>query len=204
MLERRAGKGAGRLRPIYVSGSATPRLLDHTNILPHWYSNSKASKLLKFRDRLASKTPGIDDSNMLTGIELAGIILGALPLAISLAEHYEGTYDILLDWKLFRGEYCRFMNKLRRQKINFRQFIEPVLWSITSSEKTFHDMLYDPTHSEWKSPKLAERLQMELSLPGEFEVFCSCMITINEELGKLTKALDAFQVVCLISQCATE
>jgi hypothetical protein len=203
------------LRPKHISGIAPRRLVRPSYILITFAFGHKCVQVPQIR-RLSRLNDAQDsrfkDSKMVTGIELAGVILAILPLVISATEHYEATYSILLDWKQFRSEYGMFRDKLELQNIRFRLLIEPVLRSTTTSEKTFHEMLKDETHSEWENPKLAERLKMELSLPSDFEVFCSCMSTIKKELDKVKKALDTFHVVGLISRrsrlsyltCSTE
>jgi hypothetical protein len=136
---------------------------------------------------------------MVTGIELAGVILAILPVLIDATEQYGETYSIILDGEVFRAEYASFVDNLRLQNLLFRQLIEPFLRSITTSDKTFHEMLKDETHSEWENPKLTERLEMIFSLPGDIEVFCSSMNAIKYELNKLKTALEKFHVVGLIS-----
>ena len=48
----------------------------------------------------------------MSGIEIAGLVLGALPLVISALEHYEGALDSTYAFFRWRGELSVAIRKL--------------------------------------------------------------------------------------------
>jgi hypothetical protein len=91
-----------------------------------WSRLHRASSVVSF-DRL-------NISIMVTGLEIAALILGVFPLIIVGLEHYEQGFQSMKEWVKFRGEFSVFMNALGRQKIFFRQNIEDLLSSVVESE----------------------------------------------------------------------
>jgi hypothetical protein len=81
---------------------------------------------------------------MLTGIEIAGVILATVPLIISGLEAYEQGFQPIKQWTRSRGEFATFLNSLVRQKIFFRQNIEELLSPIISSEYEMSLLLDNP------------------------------------------------------------
>ncbi|KAI9668915.1 MAG: hypothetical protein M1829_005227 [Trizodia sp. TS-e1964] len=122
---------------------------------------------------------------MLTGVELAGIILATFPLVISGLEHYENGFQQIKDWIRFRADFAKFMNALCRQRIFFRQNIEELLAPVVASEYEMSQLLDNPGGQAWADPELNEKLIMRL--PGEYEYECyiSTAVSILELLEKL-------------------
>jgi hypothetical protein len=125
---------------------------------------------------------------MLTGIEVAGLVLAIFPLVINALEYYEDGLQPIKEWVRFRGEFAAFMNALCRQKIFFRQNIEELLGPIVASDFEMAQLLDNPGGLAW-----SEDLDMKLRkrLPGKYEYECytTTAIYILELLEKLKTKL---------------
>ena len=126
---------------------------------------------------------------MLTGLELAGLILAAFPLVISGLEHYEKGLQSMKEWVRFRAEFFVFMNALCRQKIFFLQNIEDLLSTVVESEYEMARMLDDPEDQGWKDPTLEARLKMRMSGKHEYECYMVVVSSIHEVLQRLRSKL---------------
>jgi hypothetical protein len=126
---------------------------------------------------------------MLTGIELAGIILSVFPLVISGFEHYENGFQQIKEWIRFKGDFTRFLNALCRQRIFFRQNIEELLAPIVASEYEMSQLLDNPGGQDWADPQLNEKLKKRLSGTYEYECYTATVVSILELVGKLKNKL---------------
>lgn len=126
---------------------------------------------------------------MLTGIEIAGVILATFPLIISGLEHYEQGFQPIKEWIRFRGEFAAFLNSLVRQKIFFRQNIEELLSPIISSEYEMSLLLDNPGGDAWGDQGLNEQLRRRLPGKYEYECYTTTVSYILETLGQLKSKL---------------
>lgn len=127
---------------------------------------------------------------MLTGIEVAGVVLAVFPLVINALEYYEHGLQPIKEWVRFRGEFSAFMNALCRQKIFFRQNIEELLGPIVASDFEMAQLLDNPEGPAWKSKDLDMKLRNRL--PGKYEYECYTTTTryILQLLEKLRTKLN--------------
>ena len=127
---------------------------------------------------------------MLTGIEVAGLVLAVFPLVINALEHYEDGLQPLKEWMRFRNEFATFMNALCRQKIFFRQNIEELLGPIVASDFEMAQLLDDPDGPAWKSEELDRKLRARLPGKYEYECYTTTTVYILQLLEKLKAKLN--------------
>ena len=138
---------------------------------------------------MPSESTAQTPNKMLSGIEIAGVILATFPLIISALEHYENGFQVIKEWIRFRGEFATFLNAMVRQKIFFRQNIEELLSPIISSEYEMSLLLDQPGGRAWADNELNEKLRRRL--PGKYEYVCytTTVSYILEILEKLKAKL---------------
>ncbi|EXJ78184.1 hypothetical protein A1O3_09345 [Capronia epimyces CBS 606.96] len=71
----------------------------------------------------------------MSGIEVAGLVLGAIPLVLSALEHYEDIIGPTKAFVRFQGELDRAIRELRNQHTLFEQSIEVLLRPITTDQE---------------------------------------------------------------------
>ena len=126
----------------------------------------------------------------MSGIEVAGLVLGLFPVVVSAVDNCERSFGILADWRHFRREFAEFSNRLRGQQIILRQHIEVALRSITDSEAQLAAMMDEPGGPTWQMSILATRLKVKLSGAGEFQTYCFTLNTVHAQLTKLNQRLE--------------
>ncbi len=126
---------------------------------------------------------------MLTGIEIAGLVLASFPIIISAIENYENGFRPLKEWIRFRGEFATFLSDMIRQKIFFRQNMEDLLSPIVGSDFDMSQLLDDPAGKAWQDAELARKLQLRLPGKYEYECYTTTVGYILERLEKLKAKL---------------
>jgi hypothetical protein len=98
----------------------------------------------------------------MSGVELAGLILGAIPLVIAALENYEeGLGKVKAFWK-WEDQLSDAIRKLWYHYTSYELTIRVLLSSITSDAE-LEDMLSNTDSTLWGDPELDTRLQEKLS-----------------------------------------
>lgn len=123
----------------------------------------------------------------MSGIEIAGLVLGGFPLLISTAEHYKKGFEPLEKWYKFRTQFISFIDAVDIQKQLFNLTLECFLRSIDIEEDELQRFMDDPGYEGWQRPELFQRLKGRLgpSLGG----FISTINTMNDLMRDLEKLL---------------
>ena len=126
---------------------------------------------------------------MITGLELAALVLAVFPLVVSGLEHYEEGFQCIKEWIRFRVEFTKFTNALCRQKLFFRQNIEALLAPIVASEYEMTQLLDNPKSKAWADSELNEKLRRRLPGKMEYECYVDTVSTTLQVLEKLKHKL---------------
>ncbi|KAK8093414.1 hypothetical protein PG997_000099 [Apiospora hydei] len=106
--------------------------------------------------------------------EVAGLVLGAIPLLISALEHSDditGPFRRLLHWRRYRNDQIRQLNYC---SVSYDQTLRLLLKNVVDDEE-LSEMLEDPQCSTWGRPGLERDLRAKLGM-----VYESCLSTIKE------------------------
>ncbi|CAG8980080.1 hypothetical protein HYALB_00013482 [Hymenoscyphus albidus] len=123
----------------------------------------------------------------MSGIEIAGLALGAFPLLISAAEHYREGFEPLRRWKRFRSEFLMFINAVDIEKNIFDATLEEFLISADVPHEELQLFMTDPNYVGWHSEDLVEVLRSRLG--PSYLVFMSTIKTLNETMVDLQDML---------------
>ncbi|KAL1650588.1 hypothetical protein SLS61_005837 [Didymella pomorum] len=98
----------------------------------------------------------------MSGVEIAGLVLGVLPLLIQGIESYNEGLDPIKSFMRWDKELPQCIRKLRNQHVHYAQTIRILLEPITA-EVELAEMMTDPGSSRlWKDSQMAEKLQDRL------------------------------------------
>ena len=97
----------------------------------------------------------------MSGIEVTGIVLGAIPLLISALEHYAEGIHLIRRWLRYQRELKSLIRILRAEYTRFLGTCERVLYGLIPG--TERRLLIEQTHSSrWKDPALERKLRERL------------------------------------------
>lgn len=94
----------------------------------------------------------------MTGVEVAGLVLGVLPLIVGAIENYEKIGDLFLTYRRYSKEVKKFNTELGVQRVIFQNECVLLLSQVVDDERALHDMFNEPAHN------LRQRLRHEDSL----------------------------------------
>lgn len=118
---------------------------------------------------------------VMSGVEVAGIVLAVLPLFISAAEHYKGGIGIVkkaMKKELFAAQY---KDELTQQKALLVMYIKGVIGRTNISPQTQLALINDPMGEFWKVPQVIKQISAELD--EAYEPFLNAVSRICKVLS---------------------
>lgn len=99
----------------------------------------------------------------MSGFEIAGIVLGSLPLVISALEHYESGMDRVTVFFKWKDELDKAKRDLGLQHVYYEMTLREILVDVASAAE-LEEMMGKPESPLWKSPELRAELREKLGL----------------------------------------
>ncbi|GKT45905.1 uncharacterized protein ColSpa_06086 [Colletotrichum spaethianum] len=93
--------------------------------------------------------------------EIAGLVLGAVPLLISAIEHYEDFVEPTVAFFKWKGQLSKVTRRLLMGHTAYEQNVRLLLKQVVSNEDLV-DMINDPQSDDWKSEWLVKDLREKL------------------------------------------
>ena len=133
----------------------------------------------------------------MSGIEIAGLVLGAFPLLLAALDKYREGAEVLTDWWRIQRAYKRCKQDLEYHRILFEGNIERFLLPLVVDEDELKHLMADPAGKDWEDKTMEERLKERL--PKSYYVFLDVISDINGlmealkvDLGVQNKNVQAF------------
>ena len=121
----------------------------------------------------------------MSGIELAGLVLGAFPLLLAALDRYRQGAEILTDWWRIQRAYKRCKHDLEYHRLLYEGNIERFLLPLVVDEDELKHLMADPAGKDWEDKAMEERLKERL--PKSYHVF----LDIIDDINQLMEALKA-------------
>ncbi|KAI9162992.1 hypothetical protein HJFPF1_04587 [Paramyrothecium foliicola] len=121
----------------------------------------------------------------MSGIEVVGIVLGALPILCSTAKSFRNRYKDVHMWWQFDREFADFISEIEREYVAFSQIMEILLDPLDSITEKEKEMILDDPHS---TLLFTPRIQVELKQRVQtkyFSWFIRELVEINEAIEQL-------------------
>ncbi|KAF1950556.1 hypothetical protein CC80DRAFT_395865, partial [Byssothecium circinans] len=123
----------------------------------------------------------------MSGIEVAGVLLGAFPIIISGIEHWHNVAKVGgYFWKV-RKEFTKCRSDVNYHEILYRRNLKALLLPIVAEPGDVALLVADAGGPAWKDAKLQERL--EARLRESFTVYMDIITEMNEAAEELKKEL---------------
>ena len=123
----------------------------------------------------------------MSGVEIAGFVLGGFPLLVSAAEHYREGFEPLVKWKRFRTEFIGFIDAVDIEKQLFDQMLERFLISADVPHEEIQLFMTDRAYTGWQREDLVRTLRARLG--GSYDVYMSTIKTMDELMHELHELL---------------
>lgn len=123
----------------------------------------------------------------MSGFEVAGLVLGALPLIISAIEHYDASLDRAKAFHRYEEELENAMSELWLEHSYYEMTLQLLLKDVVSGSE-LQGMFAETGSPLWKSKDLAEEL--ELKLGSGYKGYLYLVKKIEQQMKSLSQALN--------------
>ena len=124
---------------------------------------------------------------MPTGVETAGLVLAAFPLAlVGLSQLLEGLHKFRR-WRQIHLQVKNYEIRLRSQKAIYRNTLLLLLVKIVQTDEDTTAMLADPTGKVWKKAEYDHLLRRRLD--GAYDAFFETLESMVTTLSEVEKKL---------------
>ncbi|KAL8329558.1 hypothetical protein RB597_005024 [Gaeumannomyces tritici] len=123
----------------------------------------------------------------MSGFEIAGAVLGALPIAITALEKYREANRTYRFWRGIRREHNNFRQELNHQRYLFSTNLEILLLPLVVDDDMIKTLCANPGGPEWKRPETEKALQIRLG--GAYPHYLAIMEALETTVRELNKEL---------------
>ena len=113
----------------------------------------------------------------MSGIEVAGLVLGAFPILLHTLESYREGAEVLKDWWRIDRAFKKCRQDINYHRILFEGNIERFLLPLVADEDELKVLMANPAGDDWEDPELEARLKERL--PKSYDLFLDIIGEIN-------------------------
>jgi hypothetical protein len=156
--------------------------------IPRWRLFRRLSLHRRCR-RLLSIFTCSQDRQVMSGIEIVGIVLGALPLFISAAEHYREGLGFVRRAIRKHTFIAQYRDELIAQRALLGLYIKEILERTKLPAETQADLIENPDGDSWRKADVVAALSKELG--DAYRPFVTLLTKICAILAKQIKSTEA-------------
>ncbi|KAK1253288.1 hypothetical protein MKX07_001365 [Trichoderma sp. CBMAI-0711] len=123
----------------------------------------------------------------MSGFEIAGIVLGAFPIAISALEGYRDLAKRLGLYYKIRLEYKNWLDELEINKIIFTRHLSQLLLPLIVDDEKIRELLSEPGGDCWKEESIAASLERRLQ--GSYQLYMQYIQYMKRTLDEINTEL---------------
>jgi hypothetical protein len=124
----------------------------------------------------------------MSGFDVAGIILGSIPLLISGLEHYSKGVSTIKNMKAYESVLEMMIADFTTSSVIYRNSCEELLSPLMLPDVKFYELLNDPKSKAWDSDELGKELRNRLG--DSYEPYKSAVEKLNKRIDLLRRKLD--------------
>ena len=121
----------------------------------------------------------------MSGIEIAGLVLGSFPVILNCLEYYREGFEPLEDWWNFRTHFIAFTDDIRHQMMRYHENLIRLLDPIIADDAMLHDLVRQAKDPRWTDGSLTQDLEHRLG--SEHGRFLRIIQRMEEEIKDLKK-----------------
>ncbi|KAI0381383.1 hypothetical protein F5Y04DRAFT_81310 [Hypomontagnella monticulosa] len=124
----------------------------------------------------------------MSGFEIAGVVLGAFPIAIEALERYREVYKRFGLFYQIRTEFLKCSHNLKIQRVSFTSHLRRLLLPVIEDDIKLNELLSNPGGEAWKDQEITELLIHRLGEESH-NLFIECINGVGEVMGMLNHEL---------------
>ncbi|QYS94594.1 hypothetical protein H0G86_001923 [Trichoderma simmonsii] len=123
----------------------------------------------------------------MSGFQIAGIVLGAFPIAINALEAYHDIAERVGLFLTIKNEYTNWKRDLNFYKLSFKVTMEQVLLPLVADEDMIAELLIAPGGDRWQDSSIAELFEKRLE--GSYELYMQYIKSMRRVLDDINREL---------------
>ncbi|KAF5525098.1 hypothetical protein CGCA056_v002794 [Colletotrichum aenigma] len=123
----------------------------------------------------------------MSGFEVAGVVLGTIPLVISALEHYKQGISTIRTWRNYNRELRILILSLETERVRFQDVCEKLLVGLVSPCQ-IESMVEDPFGPAWQEDVIQAKIKARLW--RSFSIFEDVVKDMEEATKEMMKKLD--------------
>ncbi|KAI8279597.1 hypothetical protein K4K60_005443 [Colletotrichum sp. SAR11_57] len=127
------------------------------------------------------------DAPAMSGFEVAGVVLGTIPLVISALEHYKQGISTIRTWRNYNRELRILILSLETERVRFQDVCEKLLVGLVSPCQ-IESMVEDPFGPAWQEDVIQAKIKARLW--RSFSIFEDIVTDMEEATKEMMKKLD--------------
>lgn len=123
----------------------------------------------------------------MSGIEIAGLVLGSFPILLNCLEYYHKGFEPLENYWNFRAYFIAFIDDIRHQMMKYNDNMTRLLDPIIADNESLNALVRNAKDPRWKDGSLDVPLEMRLA--SEHDRFLRIVERMEEVVESLKKFL---------------
>lgn len=123
----------------------------------------------------------------MSGFEIAGLVLGALPILVKCLEGYQRGFEPLDRWWNFHTRFIEFLDELRHQRMLFHGNMVQLLRHVFTNDDEIWRLASNSDDPRWKDGTLAHALRKRLA--SELDRLIRVITRMHEIVNQLSHLL---------------
>ncbi|TDZ68005.1 hypothetical protein CTRI78_v002463 [Colletotrichum trifolii] len=123
----------------------------------------------------------------MSGFEVAGVVLGSIPLLISALEHYQQGISSIRKWRNYDRELRSLIRNLETERVRFQDVCEKLLVGLVPSSQ-IESMVEQPFGTSWQEDNIQSKIRARLW--RSFNVFEKTVEDMREAIREMMQKLD--------------
>lgn len=120
----------------------------------------------------------------MSGIEVAGLVLGAFPLLIEALKQYEVVKSQVSRWRQIQVEYIDCKDEIEFQQLYYEDNLRELLNNSAVDEDIVTDLIADPKSEYWKNHSVLGLLESQFAEP-----YIKCLNSLAQIMNQLRHEL---------------
>jgi len=129
----------------------------------------------------------------MSGFEIAGVVLGSVPLLISGLEHYRDGIETIKTMVQYEMAIDSILVTVSTNLAIYRQNLEMLVQRFMLTEDLLDELWHNPRSAAWIDKSLDQKLQEQFGSQAEYETYILAVRRLHKRIDKLRKKLELDQ-----------
>ncbi|KAK0645391.1 hypothetical protein B0T16DRAFT_139624 [Cercophora newfieldiana] len=126
----------------------------------------------------------------MSGFEIAGVVLGSIPLLISGLEHYRDGVETMDNMIQYVAVVDDILVTVSTSLAIYRQSFEALVQRLMLPENVLDEIWHNRDSKVWKDKSLDDKLKEEFKSPAEYETYRAAVRRLEKRIAKLKSKLE--------------